>query len=300
MINTRCAVCGDSDNFSITYPERTGAEKIGPDVFSARRNVSQKSHYRMVRCKQCGLLRSNPVFSESELAGLYRESKLTYEREIGNLNRTYGYYLRVLENLGVRKERLLEIGCGNGFFLEEAQAKGYKEVYGVEPSSDAVGKAKPAIRPFIRQEMFRDGVFPENFFDVICLFQTLDHLFDPNAVIRAGWKMLKPGGFFLVFNHNELAVSALILKERSPIIDIEHIFLFNLKTVRALFEAEKFSVRKVGGARNYISLSYLTELFPLSPAVKNRLIGFLKFIGMGNISLPLRIGNLYCIAQKPG
>lgn len=298
MIEKCCAICGECQSFTIVYPARISAEKIDADVFSARRTVPQKAHYRMVRCDTCGLLRSSPVFSEEELADLYLESKFTYVGEVANLKKTYGRYLRRLETFGVHKGRILEIGCGNGFFLEEARAQGYKEVYGAEPSRDAVANADPIIRPHIRQEMFRAGMFPENYFDVICLFQTLDHLFEPRELIGAGRVMLKPGGFFLVLNHNEKAVSARILGERSPIIDIEHTNLFNTRTVRSLFEAEKCNVKEAGGAWNVISFSYLTDLLPMPLGVKKSLHGLLQTARIGNASLSLPIGNLYCIAQK--
>src|SRR3989344_8920620 len=203
MIATLCAICGKKNGYSVVYEEKLGEEKIGADVFSARRTAPQKSHYRMVRCNACGLLRSNPILEEGELERLYRESRLTYEGEIENLKKTYGRYLRKLEKHGVPKERILEIGCGNGFFLEEALGQGYKEVYGVEPSADAISKANPLIRPRIRREVFKENLFPDNFFDVISLFQTLDHLINPNEILRACFKNLKKGGFVLAFNHNE-------------------------------------------------------------------------------------------------
>lgn len=298
MFNTDCAICVAKENYTVVYQERLNLEKIGADVFSARRAVSKKSHYRIVRCSSCGLLRSNPILEEEELEKLYRESRFTYEGEIENLKKTYGHYLRKLEKYGVQKERILEIGCGNGFFLEEALVQGYKEVYGVEPSADAISKAALRIRPHIRQAIFKEDLFPDNFFDVVCLFQTLDHLVNPAEVLSACFKNLKKGGFILALNHNEGAVSARIIGESSPIIDVEHTYLYNLKTISSLFEKTGFFVTESGSARNQLSLLYLNSLLPLPVFLKSLSEKILRSAKLGNFSLRLPIGNLYIIAKK--
>ena len=56
-----------------------------------------------------------------------------YDDEVDNLKLTYGrIYYRALTNMAPKKNSLLEIGCGNGFFLEEALKGGYASVCGVK------------------------------------------------------------------------------------------------------------------------------------------------------------------------
>ena len=135
---TRCAICGTPGNTATVYESNFQAENLTPEVFSARR-PPDRLHYRIVRCRTCGLLRSDPMLSAEAIEPLYQESRFTYGGETANLQYTYGAYLRGLERHGleqrcVRKGALLEIGCGNGFFLEEAVRQGYGSVAGVEPS----------------------------------------------------------------------------------------------------------------------------------------------------------------------
>ena len=54
---------------------------------------------------------------------------MSYDSHVANLQKTYGHYLSRLESYGAKKGKILEIGCGNGFFLEEAKRQGYEEVY---------------------------------------------------------------------------------------------------------------------------------------------------------------------------
>ena len=138
--NTRCAICGTEGNARELYPANFDPQALNPAVFSARR-LPDRIHYRLVKCNACGLVRSDPIAHPALLAQLYHQSDFTYSDEVADLRRTYGRYLAELDHYGARKDALLEIGCGNGFFLQQALAQGYRSVRGVEPSRIAVSQA---------------------------------------------------------------------------------------------------------------------------------------------------------------
>ena len=253
----------------------------------------------MVRCNTCELVRSDPVADPDRVADLYHQSSFDYSQEVENLGRTYGAYLARLDRYGATKGSLLEIGCGNGFFLMQARAQGYRDVRGVEPSRSAVELAPTVIRDRLVCAMMGPGLFPDETFDAICLFQVLDHIFDPAALVKTCFDILQPGGFILCLNHNVEALSARLMKERSPIIDIEHTYLYSPDTIRRLFTRFGFQVKEAGGVKNRYSLSYLTRLIPVPPPLKQIALGFLDFIYLGRLPLRVPLGNLYMIAQKP-
>ncbi len=198
---------------------------------------------------------------------------------------------------GNDKPKLLEIGCGNGFFLEEANKQGY-EVYGVEPGKKSVQKAKPSIKKNIIIDIFKPGLFKIDFFDVICCFQTFDHIPNPNTLLTDCYRSLKKGGLMLFFNHDVGAWQNKLMGEKSPIIDIEHTYLFDQKTMRKIFEKHKFKVLEVKSAFNIHHLSYWLHLFPIPNVLKLPLIKILDKIVIGKIKLKLNPGNLVIIAQK--
>lgn len=295
---TICAICLTHGNATELYPANFSPEDLSPAVFSARR-VPDRIHYRMVRCNRCGLVRSDPVADSGLVAALYSQSSFDYGSETKNLAITYGAYLARLDRHRAIKGALLEIGCGNGFFLEQARHQGYSDVRGVEPSEAAVQLAAVDLRDRIVCSMMTPGLFPDQSFDVVCLFQVLDHIFDPASLLLACRQILKPGGLVLCLNHNVEALSAHLMKSRSPIIDIEHTYLYSPATITRLFAGSGFDVKETGGVRNRYSLSYLMRLLPAPLNIKQRLVKGMDDIGAGAVSLWVPLGNLYVIAQKP-
>jgi len=280
------------------YPANFAPEALNPTVFSARR-LPDDVRYRMVRCNTCGLVRSDPIADPEILSQLYRESAFDYATEVDNLKQTYGRRLAGLARYGVHKGTLLEIGCGTGFVLEEALAQGYTEVHGVEPSVSAVALASPNVRPNIVCDIMRPGLFAPEQFDVVCLFQVFDHIPAPGSLLDECRRVLKPGGLIMCLNHNVQAVSARLLKERSPILDIEHTFLYNPATIERIFTARGFAVCHVRPIWNRFRLRYLAHLAPLPPALKRGVLVALDHLPLGRISLSLPVGNMELVARKP-
>ncbi len=295
---TRCAICKTARNAVELYPANFDANAFNPAVFSARR-LPDRVHYRLVRCRSCGLVRSDPVAPTDILASLYSQSSLDYSSEILNLRLTYGHYLARLTDHGCKKGALLEVGCGNGFLLEEAIARGFAIVRGVEPSSAAVAAANPEMRSNIICDIMRPGLFEPHQFDAVCLFQVLDHIPDPNAFLDECWQVLKPGGMILCLNHNIEAVFARLLQDRCPIIDIEHTYLYSPSTLSCLLKAHGFEIRALGSVRNRYTLHYLARLVPLPSTLKRPIVAFLGRCPVGQVRLSVPLGNLYVIAQKP-
>jgi SAM-dependent methyltransferase len=296
--NTRCAICGTEGQASELYPANFDLQALNPEVFSARR-LPDRVHYRLVKCQTCGLVRSDPIADPALLAQLYHESTFTYTDEVADLKRTYGRYLAKLDEYGARKDALLEIGCGNGFFLQQALAQGYRSVRGVEPSRAAVSQAAPEVRDSMVCDLMRPGLFAPGGFDVICLFQVFDHVPDPGKLLDACFAALRPGGLVLSINHNITAVSARLLGERSPIVDIEHTYLYSPATMARIFGAHGFGIRGAGSVRNQYALRYLVRLLPLPAGPKRAALAWLQRHAIGGVRLWVPLGNLYLVAQKP-
>ena len=299
MIHTQCAICETDAWDCELYPDRLGAEPATYGRFSARRQPD-RVHYRMVRCRNCGLIRSDPVLPEEELARLYRGSRFDYKNESVCARLTYAHYVK--ESLPLLKERarMLEIGCGNGFFLEKALELGFAEVYGIEPSSQAVAAAAPTLRGHIKNELFQAGLYPPGWFNLICGFQVFDHLTRPNEVLQTCKLLLASGGLVLFIHHDAGAWTNRLLGERSPIIDIEHTYLYDKNTVVRIFAKNGFEVLRVFSVRNDYPLAYWCKMAPMPAWMKSKLLPAATRSRCGGWIVPMRAGNLGIVARVGG
>tara|TARA_B100001179_G_scaffold30205_1_gene18347 strand:- start:259 stop:1164 length:906 start_codon:yes stop_codon:yes gene_type:complete len=300
MISTKCAICNNHENYKVLYEENLPKEGVNPHLYAPRRKRDYV-HYRLVECNSCGLVRSNPIIEQTEMIKVYQKSECAYTDENENipLAKTYGKYLKnILERYHVNKEYYLDIGCSNGFMLEKALELGFKNVVGVEPSEDAINKAKKSIRTKIIHDMFHGELFESDKFDLISVFQTFDHIPNPNNFLQDCLKILKKDGIIIALNHNIGSISHKILKERSPIIDIGHAYLFDLDTIRKIFQKNQFEVLRVFSVKNTVSFGRLLHLAPINEKTKTRFQKFFDKLNISSFTIPLYLGNLGIIAKK--
>jgi hypothetical protein len=130
------------------------------------------------------------------------------------------------------------------------------------------------------------------------MFQVFDHLPEPAALLDELHAALSPGGVVLCFNHNVESVSARILGERSPIVDIEHCYLYSPATMGLLMEKHGFDVLESGAATNTLSVRHLLHLIPSPAPLKRGLTTAADRARIGPVSLRLRLGNLYAIGRR--
>ncbi len=297
MIKTKCAIC-ELDNHKILYKANFNLNNINEETFSARR-IPDKIHYQIVRCKKCGLVYSNPILENKKIEKLYKKSTYTYGHYESDLSETYKKYLAPFLPLIQTKNTFLEIGCGNGFFLKQAKKLKFKNIFGVEPGIETVKMADKKIKKNIIIDIFKKGQFRKESVDLICLFQVLDHIPNPNELLAECYKILSPGGGVLCINHNVESYSAKILKDKSPIFDIEHTYLYNKSTLSQIFNKNKFIVRNVFDVANRYPISYWLRMFPLSFTVKKLLEKFLTLIKLSERKIWISAGNIGIFAQKP-
>jgi len=109
---------------------------------------------------------------------------------------------------------------------------------------------------------------------------------------------LRPGGLILCLNHNVESVSSHIMQERSPIIDIEHTYLYGPATNAPHLRGRGFKVLKQGHVNNTYSVGYITHLVPMPARVKGMALGTLRRSRPRRAHRPVPLGNLYLIASR--
>ena len=136
-------------------------------------------------------------------------------------------------------------------------------------------------------------------FDVICVFQAFDHFQEPAQVLEDLKLMLKPGGWLFSINHNIRCWMTRVLGESSPMFDIQHIYLFDKRTMKLFMENHGFEKITCESMFNSYTLNYALKMLPLPPKAKLTLTRTFEAIKCGEISVPMTAGNMVTFARKP-
>jgi 2-polyprenyl-3-methyl-5-hydroxy-6-metoxy-1,4-benzoquinol methylase len=224
-----------------------------------------------------------------------------------DLNAFDGHYAQVLRIIqGSRPSgRLLEVGCGAGFLLKAAQRKGW-DVVGLEVSAAAVEFVRNSLELEVHQCTIHEAAFPAESFDAVAMFETIEHLFDPQETLQAVYRCLRPGGVIVLSTPNFNAISRYALgKSWSVVSPGEHLFYFTQYTLHRMLMQARFTDICFG--RYYAGQDLYQTMNPFQthePGTKrNRL--YIKFVEtIGKKALPYvqglgRMDHLYCVAKKP-
>jgi SAM-dependent methyltransferase len=291
--STACLFCGESASDREFYPARLDSGSFSGFAFSARRS-RRREHYRIVRCENCGLVRSDPVIDEDRFNALYAASQFVFSEEEPHACRTYVDLLnRLVGNREASIASLMEIGCSTGFFLDAMVGQGVRVVTGFEPSRDCVEHAAADIRVHIVNDVYSPEQLGGATFDVVCGFHVFDHLRDPLTTLQSVVRSLNPRGHVLLVCHDVEHWTARLLGEHSPIFDVEHIYLFSRTTMRRLLERAGFEAIEVGPVTNAYPLAYWLRMLPATRALGRWLPAALRCR-----MLRLRGGNLYGWGRK--
>lgn len=297
FVATQCAICRTEGNSDVVYEANLDEAAFSVEVFSARR-LPDRRYYRWVKCKKCSLLRSDPV-QTVDLSELYQKSTFDYSSEIAGLKKAYVEITKKALSPKTPHGSVLEVGGGNGFYLEAALESGFTSAHAVEPSIEAVAASRPDIRQNTIVDMMKPGLVPDNSHDAVGMFHVMDHLPDPLETVKLCVSALKPGGTFVVAVHNFNSWSSRLLRAKSPIVDVEHTFLYTKSTAKKLFEAAGLVNIKTGSYRNLYSLAYLVHLIPIPSRLKLAILnsGLGRLLQKVKVSVPL--GNMWASGQKP-
>jgi 2-polyprenyl-3-methyl-5-hydroxy-6-metoxy-1,4-benzoquinol methylase len=192
MQKVNCIVCGNN-KADLLY-------KL-PDFMLDRYDL----HAAYVKCQICGLIYQNPRLSDEEVRNHYPPEYDSYiPQKAGKswLSRKSGWY-------GVRKRcefitkikkhgRLLDVGCANGDFLHEMQDFPGWKLHGVEISTYASEMARVGYALDVFNGSLEEARYPDETFDVITLWEVLEHLENPKNAVEEIHRILKIDGVLVL------------------------------------------------------------------------------------------------------
>lgn len=205
--------------------------------------IPEYKHAHLVKCKGCGMVFSNEQPEHEELIQFYSNGYDLTRYYSPITEKRYQELLKEFE--AFRKEgRLLDIGCGYGFFLQTAREAGW-ETTGIEITDDAV-KACTSKGLRMHHGTLQEAVFPNDHFDVIVLIESIEHLKNVEEVLEEIHRVLRPGGLVYLSTPNFNAINRYRLQEKYDIVQYPlHLSYFTPGTLKRFFESNGFNTQMI-------------------------------------------------------
>ncbi len=228
-----------------------------------------KNGFDLVRCTNCGLAYiANPP-NEEEVVALYTAKTDYHARlldpasdEFARMASVARQHMRLLRKFrsDLSSLRVLDIGCSSGLFLAEAKKAGM-EAHGAELSPETARFAAAYFGLAVHPGDWRDAGYVPGSFDIITLFDVIEHLPDPMAELEAILPLLKPGGLLLQSTPDIDGLFPRLSYKLANTLDYwphpeppHHLFQFSTTTLSAM--VEKAGYRATQAERISLPLGY--------------------------------------------
>jgi SAM-dependent methyltransferase len=196
------------------------------------------------RC-DCGLLYVSPRPDLSDILNLYVSDeaivslKPSYNAEFAS-RLTSRHRLKLLRQF-ISQGSLVEIGCADGYFLDESRRAGF-EPYGIELNLRQAKFMKEELEIPVETNPFTESSFGGIYFDVICHFDVISHFYDPLSEFKKFNKSLKNSGILLFETGNGGDLSKWWLNFIGHLQYPQHLFLFSKKNIEQLCRQTGFEI----------------------------------------------------------
>jgi SAM-dependent methyltransferase len=223
MEQVACILCGLDDS----APLFAGRDRL----------LGGTETFQWVRCRGCGLLYLNPRPSLAEMSRYYPADYEPFVRQ-ERAGGTLGHRLAIAKKChvasrGLESGRLLDVGCGSGDFLLGMQERGW-QVHGLDISPEAVALARQNGLDVFLGQLF-EAPFEDHSFDLVTMWDVLEHLHDPAAYLAQLARLLKPGGRFVVTLPNPRSVDFRLFGQVWTGLDVpRHLYVFSRPVLSAL------------------------------------------------------------------
>lgn len=246
-----CAICGVQEGTLVVE---------GPD-----RLYGGSQRYRVLCCGSCGLLFLSPRPAVEEMHAFYPES---YKENVPVSAQDPALIRRILRSHGLRRRvdvildgrspgRLLDIGCATGILLDAVRSRGW-ETEGIEPSAAACSYARDQLGLRVHQGTLSSVRLDPGSYDVVVMWNVVEHLHDPIADLVEVKRLLKPDGRLVLTTPNAQATDRAVFGEYWALWELpRHLYFFDVRTVSLALAKAGLKVKRVrcfnGGWYSFIT-----------------------------------------------
>jgi ubiquinone/menaquinone biosynthesis C-methylase UbiE len=301
MIKVPCGLCGHNE-YTVCYPATlNGSQDVKVEAFRCT-NPGYGHHPQIVQCVRCGFVYANPRWSEDDLLAAYTAVEDdTYVSERSGRELTFRHHLQHLERwTGPGNGRsLLDVGAYIGVFVEVAAAAGWQAM-GVEPSDWAAAEAQKRGLQVIGGTQDAPELNGRQF-DLITMWDVIEHVDDPAAEMKKAYRLLKPGGWLVVHTMDVSSLTARLMGSRWPWYMDMHVHYFSRQTMKQMLNQAGFEVAWMGARGRYLRLGYIaTRVSGLNRSLGRMVETAVAKLNVTQVALPINFGDLFtAYARRP-
>jgi len=240
----------------------------------AQRFPRKYMHGSLWRCLDCGLRFIFPRPQPEALKAVYSEEYYSssnsseqgysdYSGDRPNILRTFRRRVKELQRVHPGKARSLDVGCAYGFFLEAADEAGW-DAYGIDISQHAIEQARKSLGDRVWEGDFLEEELPVERYDIITMWDYLEHVHDPKASLAKACGLLADGGILALATPDVGSLPARTFRHRWMGYKLdEHLVYFSRSTIRRLLEEAGFRVLSMRYEGKYITLGLFLQRLQL-------------------------------------
>jgi SAM-dependent methyltransferase len=296
--HVNCNLCRANDPETV-YAARSTNGKPRDLAHTYRASGDELLMDQLLRCRRCGLEYVSPRPRGTDIVDAYsRGDDPAYVSQLSARERTFSNALAHIESVLPGQGRLLDVGTAAGSFLAAARARGWK-VEGCEPNQWLAEWGSRHYGLNIgRGELFDQG-FSRASFDVVTLWDVIEHTPDPSRVIAHVGELIKPDGLLVVNYPDRGSWVARILGRHWPFLSSVHLYYFTKATITRLLETHGFDIVEMRPHVQRLELDYLlsrAEVVSRSASKASR--GITRMLGLSGRHVPYWIGQTFVAARK--
>ena len=267
--------------------------------------IFMKHGYQFVRCAGCGHVFVAAHIDNDALSRIYAEEFFrgrAYSDYVADevLHRkNFARHVQLLRSLKP-SGRCFEIGCAYGFFLDLARR--YWDVEGVEINADAVAYARERFGLNVHLGDLLDLKTRQRAYDIVAMWDTIEHLREPAAYVRRVAEMLKPGGVLALTTGDVSSITARLQRRGWRLYyPPEHLHYFSRATISRLLTSFGFNILRIRNVGFHRSLDVMLFrlLYDRKPRAFRVMYSLAKSVGMTRLSVYLNLFDIMLVvAQK--
>ncbi len=253
-----CNQCGAND-YTVVFEKAESHHAVElKDKYSAAKGVPCTD--QVVRCNRCGLVYINPRTSEDVILESCADGddEVYFSQAEGRIS-TFGSGLKWLEKFVPNKGKVLDVGCAAGFFLKVAKENGW-DAKGVEPNRWLGEQGRKNYNVDIFSGYFEDAKLEDKSFDVVTMWDVIEHIPKPKEALKEANRVLKENGTLLVSTPDFSSVFAKMFGRRWWFFLSHHLFYFTPKTMGNMLKDSGFEVVKTKLHFQTLEIGYMIKM----------------------------------------